>query len=167
MIRSRAIAPMILGALHVACAPPATAWLDPQPLGAPPPPPPAAPPPEIAPAPAAALVPACAGDADCAYDPERDACAVDPRANHQPPLQDQGLVCYCDAARCALLRVPPVPCESDDSCAVRADPRPHPVAASAAHPHERGRACRDFTLSTTCERTNICTMHQLPCGVRK
>jgi hypothetical protein len=152
---------MILGALHVACAPPSGAWLAPQPLGAPPSPPP------VAPAIASPPPAPCAADADCAYEPTRDACAADPRANHQPPLRDQGLVCYCDAGACALLRVPPVPCESDESCAVRADPRPHPVAASAAHPHERGRACRDFTLSTTCERTNICTMTQLPCGGRK
>jgi hypothetical protein len=113
--------------------------------------------------PASRLAPPCAADADCAYDPARDLCLVDPRANHQPPLVDQGLVCYCDGARCAALRVPPVPCESDASCAVRADPRPHPIASDAAHRHERGRPCRDFAFTTTCERTNICTMHRLRC----
>lgn len=112
---------------------------------------------ELAPV-AAAPERACAADADCGYEPARDRCSADPRANKQPPIVDQGIVCYCDAARCATLRVPPVPCESDASCAVRLDPRPHPVAADAAHPHQKGRACRDFTRSTTCERTNICTM---------
>ncbi len=111
----------------------------------------------------AASEPPCAADADCGYDPTEARCVADPRANRQPPLVDQGIVCYCEAARCATLRVPPVPCESDASCAVRADPRPHPVAADAAHPHERGRPCHDFTFSTTCERTNICTMHRLAC----
>jgi len=164
VIRSRAIAPMILGALPVACAPPGGAWLSPQPLGDPPLLAPAAP---AARHHAPAAPAGCTADAACGYDPALDACTADPRANRQPVLQDQGLVCYCDAGRCALLRVPPVPCESDASCAVCADPRPHPVAASAAHPHERGRACRDFTVSTTCERTNICTMHQLPCGGRE
>jgi hypothetical protein len=106
--------------------------------------------------------PACASDADCGYDPASDRCVADPAANRQPPLVDQGVICFCEGT-CAILRVPPVPCESDASCAVRADPRPHPVAASAAHPHERGRACHDFTLSTTCERTNICTMHRHRC----
>jgi hypothetical protein len=114
-------------------------------------------------APPAPPAPACAADADCGYDPDGGRCVADPRANRQPPLTDQGLVCYCDAARCATLRVPPVPCESDASCAVRADPRPHPVAASAAYPHERGRPCRDFLIATTCERTNICTMTHLRC----
>jgi len=112
---------------------------------------------------ATAAEPGCAADADCGFDPTGGRCTADPRANRQPPLVDQGIVCYCEAARCATLRVPPVPCESDTSCAVRADPRPHPVAADAAHPHERGRACRDFVFSTTCERTNICTMHRPAC----
>jgi len=89
-------------------------------------------------------------------------------AIHLPPLRDQGVLCYCDdsARRCAILRVPPVPCEGDFSCAVSLAPRPHPVAADAAHPHQKGRACRDFTISTTCERTNICTMnvHDCPDG---
>lgn len=114
----------------------------------------------------AAPEPACGSDADCGYDPDRARCAADPRANRQPPIRDQGIVCYCDdlARRCATLRVLPVPCESDASCAVRLDPRPHPVAADVAHPHPRGRACRDFTRSATCERTNICTMHTLACA---
>jgi hypothetical protein len=105
----------------------------------------------------------CASDADCGYDPARAACVADPRANRQPPLVDQGLVCYCDADRCAALRVAPVPCESDASCTVLTGPRPHPAAADRAHPHERGRPCHDFVFSTTCERTNICTMHRLRC----
>lgn len=152
---------MILGALHVACAPPASAWSPHRPSDDRPAALDAPEPPLIAPE------PACAFDADCGYDPTRDACVADPRANRQPQLEDQGLVCFCDDRRCALLRVLPVPCESDDSCAVRADPRPHPVAASPAHPHERGRACREPSLSTTCERTNLCTMHHLPCPPRK
>jgi hypothetical protein len=107
--------------------------------------------------------PPCAADADCGYDPALDRCAADPRANRQPPLRDQGIICYCGNRACSTLRVAPVPCEFDASCAVRDDPRPHPVAASREHPHERGRPCRDFTIATTCERTNICTMHVLPC----
>ena len=109
--------------------------------------------------------PSCSADRDCGYDPQSDACDSDPRSNRQPPLRDQGVICYCDdsARRCAMLRVPPVPCEGDSSCAVNPSPRPHPVAASLEHPHEKGRVCRDFTVSTTCERTNICTMNALEC----
>lgn len=114
----------------------------------------------------AAPPPACAADADCGYAPAEERCVANPRANRQPPLVNQGIVCYCEAARCATLLVPPVACESDASCAVLAEPRPHPVAADAAHPHERGRPCRDFVFSTTCERTNICTMHRLACPHR-
>jgi hypothetical protein len=90
---------------------------------------------------------------------------VDPSYNRQPPVVDQGIVCYCDDAShaCATLRVPPVPCEGDESCAVDPSPRPHPVRASAALPHERGKRCKDFAIATTCERTNICTMHRLEC----
>jgi hypothetical protein len=115
---------------------------------------------------------ACSADRDCGYDPASDACDSDPRSNRQPPLRDQGVLCYCDdgARRCATLRVPPVPCEGDASCAVNRSPRPHPVAADAEHPHEKGRVCRDFTISTTCERTNICTMtvHECPAeGARR
>jgi hypothetical protein len=107
----------------------------------------------------------CRADAECGYDPTSDQCGSDPRYNRQPPLVDQGIVCYCDesAHACVLLRVAPVPCEGNHVCAVRKDPRPHPVRASGAHPHERGRPCRDFTIKTTCERTNICTMHRLVC----
>jgi hypothetical protein len=109
---------------------------------------------------------ACAADVDCGYDAASGACDSDPRSNRQPPIVDQGILCYCDADRraCATLRVPPVPCESDASCAVRHDPRPHPVAASATFPHERGRPCRETTITITCERTNICTMHRHACG---
>lgn len=118
----------------------------------------------IDPAPTAAPEAACGADEGCGYDPDRGRCTSDPRANRQPPVVDQGIVCYCGADhRCATLRVTPVPCESDASCAVSFDPRPHPVAADAAHPHQRGRACRDFTHATTCERTNICTMRAHAC----
>src|SRR5262245_55195108 len=109
---------------------------------------------------------ACAQDTDCGYDPSRGVCGSDPRYNRQPPLIDQGILCYCEEHRCATLKVPPVPCESDASCAVRADPRPHPVAASADFPHERGKPCQDYRLSTTCERTNICTLHRPTCRAR-
>jgi len=108
-------------------------------------------------------LPTCTTDADCGYDPSRGACGNDPRYNRQPLLIDQGILCYCEEHRCATLKVSPVPCESNASCAVRADPRPHPVAASAAFPHERGKPCKDYRISTTCERTNICTMHRHPC----
>ncbi|MFS8069866.1 MAG: hypothetical protein ACMG6S_26170 [Byssovorax sp.] len=114
---------------------------------------------------------ACSADTDCGYEPSSDVCDSDPRSNRQPPLRDQGVLCYCDdsARRCAMLRVPPVPCEGDFSCAVSLAPRPHPVAADAAHPHQKGRACRDFKISTTCERTNICTMnvHECPDGTAR
>jgi hypothetical protein len=126
---------------------------------------PSATPPAQRPPPAQPPPLACAVDGDCGLSPEHGRCIADPRANRQPPIVDQGVICFCDeAARaCETLVVQPVPCESDASCAVRFDPRPHPVAASSAHPHERGKPCRDFTLSTTCERTNICTMHRLTC----
>jgi hypothetical protein len=107
--------------------------------------------------------PACTADGDCGYDPAGDRCRADPRANRQPPLVDQGIVCYCAEARCAALRVAPVPCESDASCAVSVEPRPHPIAAGKGHLHERGKPCRDFVFSTTCERTNICTMRSPRC----
>jgi hypothetical protein len=123
--------------------------------------------------------PGCAADPECGYDPTLARCLADPRANPQPPIVDQGVVCYCEAGhdggdphtpgpagRCAALRVLPVPCESDASCAVSADPRPHPIPSDRAHPHERGRPCHDFVLSTTCERTNLCTMHRLSCPRR-
>jgi hypothetical protein len=112
-----------------------------------------------APAPEPAPDPACASDAACGYAPALDRCVADPAANRQPPLVDQGIVCYCEAARCETLRVLPVPCESDESCAVSRDPRPHPVRASTTTPHERRRC----DLGTTCERTNICTMQPTPC----
>jgi hypothetical protein len=161
-VRREGVGPVLLFAFPAACAappPPGSLGPWPPPLST------AITAPEAARATATPAEPdaACAADADCGYDPLRDRCRADPRANRQPPIVDQGVVCYCEEARCAALRVPPVPCESDASCAVRADPRPHPVAAGAAHPHERGKACRDFVLSTTCERTNLCTLHRLRC----
>ncbi|WP_129579480.1 MULTISPECIES: hypothetical protein [Sorangium] len=109
---------------------------------------------------------ACEVDADCGYDPASERCGADPRLNRQPPVTDQGIVCYCDAAACALLRVLPVPCEGDHDCAVAHEPRPHPVRATRERPHERGRPCRDLTMSTTCERTNICTLRRHACPRR-
>lgn len=107
----------------------------------------------------------CVSDVDCSYDPHADRCGADPRLNRQPPLVDQGILCYCDDARrvCARLRVEPVPCEGDSSCAIDPSPRPHPARADATHPHERGRRCLDFTLTTRCERTNICTLQPVRC----
>jgi hypothetical protein len=117
------------------------------------------------PAPRALADDLCRKDADCGYDPDARRCGADARLNRQPPIVDQGLLCYCDDARrvCALLRVDPVPCEGDADCALDPAPREHPVRASAARPHERGKRCRDFTVATTCERTNICTLHRLEC----
>lgn len=118
--------------------------------------------------------PSCQSDDDCGYDPTSGRCGADPRWNKQPPVVDQGLVCYCDAPSraCALLRVEPVPCEGEASCAIRLDPRPHPVRASADHPYEKPRKCvapmrsapRRTDLFTTCERTNICTMNTRECA---
>lgn len=118
--------------------------------------------------------PPCQRDEDCGYDPEGRRCGADPRWNKQPPVVDQGMICYCDAqtSACALLRVDPVPCEGDTSCAVHLDPRPHPVRASAAHPYEKPRPCRspkrgaapETRRHVTCERTNICTMHTRECA---
>lgn len=120
-------------------------------------------------------LPPCQSDGDCGYDPTSGECGVDPRWNKQPPLVDQGLVCYCDAPSraCALLRVEPVPCEGEASCALRLDPRPHPVRASATHPYKKPQRCtpprpgapRKTDLYTTCERTNICTMHTRECAL--
>ncbi|WP_437687729.1 hypothetical protein [Sorangium sp. So ce176] len=113
-----------------------------------------------------ALPTACANDAGCGYDPASERCGADPRLNRQPPITDQGIVCYCDAGACALLRVLPVPCEGDHDCAVAHEPRPHPARATRERPHEKGRPCRDLTLSTTCERTNICTLRRHACPAR-
>ena len=66
-------------------------------------------------------------------------------------------------AACEMLAVLPVACEGDRSCAVKLDPRPHPVRATRDRPHERARPCRDLPFSTTCERTNICTLHRVKC----
>lgn len=115
----------------------------------------------------------CAADSDCGYDPRSGRCGADPRWNKQPPVLDQGLICYCDPARsCALLRVDPVPCEGEESCAVRLDPRPHPARATPEHPYRKPRRCapprasdrREEDLYTTCERTNICTLHRRECA---
>ena len=119
--------------------------------------------------------PPCQSDEECGYDPTSGRCGADPRWNKQPPLLDQGLVCYCDppSRACALLRVEPVPCEGEPSCAIRLDPRPHPVRASAEHPYAKPKKCvppmraaaRRTDLFTTCERTNICTMHTRECAL--
>jgi hypothetical protein len=124
---------------------------------------------EITEAPAETASSGCHNDDDCAYDPIADRCGTDPRYNRQPPIVDQGIICYCDSATraCTLHRVPPAPCEGDQSCAVRLDPRPHPVRATPDLPHERGNPCRDFLFSTTCERTNICTLHRHKCSAAK
>lgn len=116
----------------------------------------------------------CRTDDDCGYDPRNHRCGTDPAFNKQPPLVDQGLVCYCEEAMstCALLRVEPAPCEGESSCAVRADPRPHPVRATADLPYVKPRYCRPprgteqrrIDRFTTCERTNICTMHTRECA---
>jgi hypothetical protein len=110
----------------------------------------------------------CSTDADCGYDPAGDRCGTDPRYNRQPPIVDQGILCYCDQAShgCALLKVTPVPCEGDADCAVKHHPRPHPVHVDRDNPRERGRPCVDFAFSTTCERTNICTLHRHECPGR-
>ena len=107
----------------------------------------------------------CRSDADCGYDPASNRCGSDPRLNKQPPIVDQGILCYCESARaaCELLRVLPVACEGDFSCAVGLDPRPHPTRATRERPHERARPCRDLPFTTTCERTNICTLRRVKC----
>lgn len=115
------------------------------------------------PAPAGVFPIDCRSDADCGYDPIADRCGSDPHLNKQPPVVDQGIICYCENAACAMLRVLPVPCEGDQSCAVKLDPRPHPVKATRHRPHERARPCRDMPLTTTCERTNICTLRRVQC----
>lgn len=129
------------------------------------PPPPVAPPLEQAP---------CQSDADCGYDSTTSRCGTDPRWNKQPPLVDQGIVCYCGEARaCGLLQVQPVPCEGEESCALDLDPRPHPIRATVERPYRRPRRClpprrgqaRTEELFTTCERTNICTLNRRECAL--
>src|ERR1700722_5228970 len=96
--------PMLLAAVPVACAAPATpagsaltlveapaSLVSPEPSpGAPSSVPSSA---GAAPLSPPAPEPPCAADADCGYDPRGDRCRADPRANRQPPLVDQGLVC--------------------------------------------------------------------------
>lgn len=117
--------------------------------------------------------PRCATDEDCRYDPAGKRCGTDPRFNKQPPLVDQGIVCYCDKARaCDVLRVDPAPCEGDTSCAVWMEPRPHPARADAEHPYRKPGSCRAPKAGesrrtdryVTCERTNICTMFTRECA---
>jgi hypothetical protein len=161
------VALALVFASNAACAPA-------PPAPAPPAPPPIATSSVPAPPPAASSVgeppvaprePPCSRDADCGFDPVAVRCGNDPRLVRLPPLVDQGPSCFCDEARraCALLRALPVPCEGDGDCAVDPSPRPHPVRATAARPHERGKRCRDYAIATTCERTNLCTMHPLEC----
>jgi hypothetical protein len=117
---------------------------------------------DSSPAEASAFEHACLDDRDCGFDPAVDGCRDDPRANRQPPLRDQGIICWCDerVGRCATLRVPPVPCESEESCAIGWNPRPHPIRSA------RGRAPIDADsgnlLRVTCERTNLCTLIPTP-----
>src|SRR5262249_13935716 len=135
---------------------------------------PAAPavPPDAAPPATAAEQPPCSSDDDCGYDPAERQCGADPRYNKQPPLVDQGLVCYCGGDARAPVRVEPVPCEGEASCAVRLDPRPHPIRADAEHPYQKPHPCRPpkkgergrTELVATCERTNICTMNRRECA---
>lgn len=108
----------------------------------------------------------CARDLECGYDPVGRACGTDPHFNKQPPIVDQGIVCYCDQGECALLRVDPVPCEGDQSCTILSEPRPHPARASSAHPPVKKPACSAGAKEAyfaTCERTNICTMFRKEC----
>ncbi|HVY47074.1 MAG TPA: hypothetical protein VHB21_14400 [Minicystis sp.] len=141
----------------------------PAPAAAVPTPPPAASPRAKAPAPPRRpeLPPerlTCASDEGCRFDPVTEQCGNDPHYNRQPDMVDQGVICHCDGGRCGTLRVWPVPCESDDSCAVALAPRPHPVAASARAPRLPRTACAfGATYSVTCERTNICTLHRHAC----
>jgi hypothetical protein len=126
----------------------------------------AAPPPPDA----GALDVPCASDEACGFDPGRARCVVDARANRQPEIVDQGILCYCDAGRCATLQVPPVPCESDAACAVAREPRAHPVAADAVHAHGPKNPCREanreIALSAVCEQTNLCTLRRHTCRRR-
>ena len=116
----------------------------------------------------------CAADEDCGYDPVTERCGADPRLNKQPPLEDQGIVCYCEAVsrQCETLRVWPAPCEGESACAIALDPRPHPVRATRERPYVKPALClppkpgkpRATRYDTTCERTNICTMHVRDCA---
>ncbi|MBK8251977.1 MAG: hypothetical protein IPK82_04845 [Polyangiaceae bacterium] len=118
----------------------------------------------------------CVSDDDCRYDPSHVRCGTNRAFNKQPPVIDQGIICYCEQtpntkAQCAILRVDPAPCEGEASCAVRMDPRPHPIRADAAHAYQKPGVCiapkkgetRRIDRYTTCERTNICTMHVREC----
>lgn len=111
--------------------------------------------------------PPCARDTECGYDPESGRCGSDPSFNHQPPLRDQGILCYCDTDKlqCERLEIKPIPCEGDGDCGIALTPRPHPALQSAGHP---GRtACNEgIQYKGTCERTNICTMNRVPCGAK-
>ncbi len=116
----------------------------------------------------------CRTDADCGYDPSSMVCGTDPRFNKQPPVIDQGVICYCEKTNnaCSLLRVLPVPCEGDTSCAIVLEPRPHPIRATAEHPYQKPKTCTKPKPRTpsvtvhhaTCERTNICTMLSRECA---
>lgn len=109
-----------------------------------------------------AVASACTTDEDCRLDPTTSRCGADPRFVAQPPIVDQGHLCFCDTARstCEHRRVLPVPCEADTSCAVQVSPRPHPVAASLETPYRASLEQDGALYSVTCERTNICTMHR-------
>ena len=95
-------------------------------------------------------------------------CALPRRSPRQPAAPDRrsGRRLLLRGRSLRRARVLPVPCESDASCAVSVDPRPHPIASGSGAPSRAGRPCRDFVLSTSCERTNLCTLHRLPCPSR-
>lgn len=117
----------------------------------------------------AAPEPPCRADTECRFDPSSVRCGTNPSFLPQPEIVDQGHLCYCDDARgsCEHLRVLPVPCESDASCAVDPLPRPRPVAASGALPHRAWTEVAGFAYAVTCERTNICTLRKKPIGARR
>lgn len=105
---------------------------------------------------------ACENDGDCGYDPESKVCGSDPSFNRQPPLKDQGILCYCEANQCARLEIKPIPCEGDQHCGILMAPRPHPVLFGEGAVHKTPCA-EGSQYKATCERTNICTMSLLSC----
>jgi len=107
----------------------------------------------------------CNADNDCGFDPETKQCGPHPSFNHQPPLKDQGIICYCEQKRCAQLGIQPIPCEGDFDCGILLEPRPHPVFFKSSAPNAlHHTACSEgIRYTATCERTNICTLNRIPC----